>query len=102
LIDRGRRDLEDEPTGSPISNLIGRQGGKIFEVRPRCDPPGEDKWQGDELALAWLASGLIEFDLAGLEDFSHVIENLFARHVHRIGIVERRFRLGPIDLYLRL
>src|SRR5262249_34472535 len=100
-VEREGDDLQTPAALLPVAAFARRHLRQMLQISPRRHAARENDAFSNDLSLARLAQSVVNLNRAGFEDLAHGLQNLFARRVEYVGVVERPFGLWPVELYLR-
>src|SRR5215470_655786 len=101
LVEREGADLQTPSALLPVADFARRHLRQVFQIGPRRHAPCENYAFSNDLSLARFALSVVNLNCAGFEDLAHGLQNLFARRVNDVGVIERPLGLRPVELYLR-
>src|SRR5262245_43779401 len=101
LVEREGGDLQTPSALLPVTDFARRHLRQVVQIGLRRHATRENYVLSNNLSLARFAQSVVDLNRAGFEDIAHGLQNLFARRIDDIGVVELPLDLRPVNLYLR-
>src|SRR5262245_1048910 len=101
IVERERADLQTPSALLPVTDFARRHRRQVIQIGPLRHAARENYAFSNDLSLVQFAQSVVNLNCAGFEDLAHGLQNLFARRVDDVRVIERPLGLRPVELYLR-